>query len=273
MTNQGKEIYNLREENAELKERFQALEGGLSENTKKVEVNVQSMVQLEEKQNEWKQAQEGGMATVEGKMLSLEKQLKESENAREESVDFKKIVEEQFNEKKLAEKVVKVIKSNESIVRETVDKKKCIIVFGMKEKKELNKAVRDRELKEEVTKLMGIVKEENGDLIDEIEEFHRVGKFKEESHRPVRIKFKFQRDAEMARARAWKLAQNEETKNIWIRKDLNEGERKELKDLKEEAKAKNDERTEDQKKVYYWRVLDMKIRKWYLNRGEDTVAN
>ena len=52
--------------------------GGLTENAKKVEVNVQSMAKMTEKQNEWKQAQEGDMALVEGKMLSLEKKFEDT---------------------------------------------------------------------------------------------------------------------------------------------------------------------------------------------------
>ncbi len=39
--------------------------------------------------------------------------------------------------------------------------------------------------------------------------------------------------------------------------------------MREELKAKNKERSEEQKEIFYWRVLDMKVRKWYLNRRED----
>ena len=46
-------------------------------------------------------------------------------------------MEEQLNEKKFNGKVVKVIKSNESIVRETIDKKKCITAFGIQEKNQI----------------------------------------------------------------------------------------------------------------------------------------
>ena len=66
-----------------------------------------------------------------------------------------------------------------------------------------------------------MVNEENGDLKDEIEEIYRVGKHKEDSHRPLRMKSKSQKYADTARAKAWKLNRNEETKNIYIRRDLN----------------------------------------------------
>ncbi len=165
--------------------------------------------------------------------------------------------------------MVNVIKTNESLVRETVDKKKCIIVFGVKEIQEINKAVREKELKEIINKMVGKVQEKGRCLVDEVEEYHRVGKFTGEGHRPIRIEFKLQKEAEEALTGAWRLAKDEVTKNIWLRRDLNEKERKELIKMKEEVKAKNKERSEDQKETFYWRVLDMKVRKWYLNRRED----
>ena len=73
-----------------------------------------------------------------------------------------------------------MIKSNESIVRETVDKK-CIIVFGINEKKEPNETTRDNELKAEMNKVLDMVNEENEDLKDEIEEVYRVGRYKGDS--------------------------------------------------------------------------------------------
>ena len=264
-TRQDKDLYNARAENRQLMKRVQDLETKLSENREQVLANEQQVVQLRETHNEWKQAQVG-MAEVEGKVMSLERKFEESGKGKEDNVDFKKIVEEQLCERNLAEKVVKVMKSNESIVRETVDKKKCVIVFGLEEKKEMNKTVRTRELGTKVGKVIETVQEGDNELKEEIEEFHRVGRYKEGSNRPVRIKFKSQRDAEAARAGAWRLAQCEETKNVWIRKDLNDEERMKLKDLIDEAKTKNEERTEEQKEKYYWRVIDLKIRKWYLKK-------
>ncbi len=63
----------------------------------------------------------------------------------------------------------------------------------------------------------------------------------DEGHRPLRIKFKSQKEAEEALTRAWRLAKDEVTKNIWLRRDLNEAERKELIKMWEEVEAKNEE--------------------------------
>ena len=84
---QGIDIARLREENSNLKQRVINIEGGLPENAKK-EVNVQSMAKLKEKHNEWKQAQEGDMALVEGKMLTLEKKFEDNVNTRVDGGEF-----------------------------------------------------------------------------------------------------------------------------------------------------------------------------------------
>ena len=53
-------------------------------------------------------------------------------------------------------------------------------------------------------------------------------------------------------------------KDIWIRKDMNEDERKKIKELVAEAKAKNEERPPDEVNKFFWKVIDMRIRKWWL---------
>ena len=69
--------------------------------------------------------------------------------------------------KETCPKVVKVIKSNLSIVRETVDKKKLIAVSGIKKREELNKTERENELKDK-----------SGDLEDEVKEVCKVRRYK-----------------------------------------------------------------------------------------------
>ena len=52
-----------------------------------------------------------------------------------------------------------------------------------------------------------------------------------------------------------------------------EREREELTNLREEVKTKSEERTEEQKEIFHWRILDMRIRKWYLNKKENKHAD
>ena len=41
--------------------------------------------------------------------------------------------------------------------------------------------------------------------------------------------------------------------------------RQQFKELKEEARQKNDERTTEEKTKFFWRVKNNKIMKWYIN--------
>ena len=79
------------------------------------------------------------------------------------------MLEEYLNEKKLADKVFKIVKLKKIIVREIVDEKKSIIVFGIKERREPSETVRDYELKDEINKVLDMMKDESGDLKEEIE--------------------------------------------------------------------------------------------------------
>ena len=45
---------------------------------------------------------------------------------------------------------------------------------------------------------------------------------------------------------------------------MNVDEREAERELRNEAKLKNERRTETKKKEFFWRVLDMKLRKWYI---------
>ena len=170
---------------------------------------------------------------------------------------------------KARDSIVKVIKENENLVRETVEKKKCVLIFDMKEDIIPHRLQREKTERENINKIMKEVKSDDSNLENEIEEYKRLGKYEAGKIRPVKVKFKSQLDAEEALAGASKLARKEGFKNIWIKKDLNEEERAKINELWTEAKAKNEERTEAQKKAFYWKVMDMKIRKWYIKPREE----
>ncbi len=82
----------------------------------------------------------------------------------------------------------------------------------------------------------------------------------------MRIKFKTQVAALRALERTWRLAQKEKYKEVWIRKDLNEEERASMNELIKEAKTKNEQRSEEERSRFYWRVVEGKIIKWYVKR-------
>ncbi|MPC57722.1 hypothetical protein E2C01_051709 [Portunus trituberculatus] len=61
-----------------------------------------------------------------------------------------------------------------------------------------------------------------------------------------------------------KLADDTESKDVWIKRDVSLGEGVKEKVLRNEAKEKNEKRMDIKKKNLYWKVLDMTLKKWYL---------
>lgn len=180
---------------------------------------------------------------------------------KENEVSMKKILENQQKANvDIKEKVVKVIKEKERLVRDTVDKVKCIVIFGVREDKETNRLERDLQEKE---KVKGVLIEilEDDQTMNTVEEFHRIGKYQEGKDRPLKIKFVTQAKAEEVLRNAWKLAKKERFKRVWINKDMDREERDELKKLVEQMKQKNLERTEEEKEQFFYQVRDQKIRK------------
>ena len=72
-------------------------------------------------------------------------------------------------------------------------------------------------------------------------------------------------------ARAGRLAQNKEYKDVWIKRDMNLEERQKEKELRQKAKEKNLQRTETKRKKFYWRVLDMRLRRRLIWEKEEKV--
>ena len=150
------------------------------------------------------------------------------------------------------------------MVRDTVERKKSVIIFGAKEKKIPMKHMREREEKDLVNNIVAVVQDDDQELDREIDEVHRIGRYREGVARPIKVVMKSQTAVEQIIMRTGKLAVNKDFKDIWIKRDMNEEERVKEKELREEAKEKNDKRTEIEKKTFYWRVLDMRLRKWYI---------
>ncbi len=77
-----------------------------------------------------------------------------------------------------------------------------------------------------------------------MEEFHRTGKYEEEKMRPIRIRFATQVQTEEVINGSWRLSGDEEYKNVWINRDMDETERLKKKELVNETKQKkkNNER-------------------------------
>ncbi len=93
-----------------------------------------------------------------------------------------------------------------------------------------------------------MVQKEEEDLNEAIEEVYRLRKYHESRNRPLKIKFSMQMTTEEVLGKNWKLAQKEEYKKNFIRKDKNEEEKAKMSAIVKEAKAKNELRTEEEKR-------------------------
>ncbi len=74
-------------------------------------------------------------------------------------------------------------------MRDTVEKYKQVIVFGLKEEKIVSRIQREKKEKNLLNKLLKKVMGEESQLVKQVDEFHRIGKYEEEKMRPIRIMF------------------------------------------------------------------------------------
>ena len=64
----------------------------------------------------------------------------------------------------------------------------------------------------------------------------------------------------------------EKMMNVWIRRCLNKEDRETLKEKLEEAKQKNEARSEEEESRFFFRVVGLQVRKWYKNKREMETA-
>ena len=99
---------------------------------------------------------------------------------------------------------------------------------------------------------------------------HRIVKYSEGNTRPFKVRMRSQLAVEEKTARAGSLTQTEEHKDVWMR-DMNLEERQKEKDLRQEAKEKKNLKRTETEKTFYWKVLDMRLRRWFIREKEEEV--
>ena len=106
---------------------------------------------------------EGGLG--ENKLKELRNTWKQEEE--EEKVQFSEVIKRQVQEN-TKDTVIKVIKEKEDLVRDTVDKKKSFVIFGMKEKNP-NKFTREHKERERAKGIIKKVQDSVQTLDQEVE--------------------------------------------------------------------------------------------------------
>ena len=263
-----KRVDSLEENNETMRKEIIELKSGLKAAEKVNDMlqkeNEELKKQLNQEIREVKKSSDVVQQTVKAVEDNQSAWIKRSEGNEE---SLRKIIEQQQQEKKeITEKVINVIKEKKKLVRDTVDKVKCVMVFGVAEEKVLNKNERESKEKEKIKNILEAVTEEGNQAMNMVEEFHRIGKFEEQRDRPLKIKFATQVQAEEVLSGSWRLSGKEEFKNVWINRDLDEEERNKVKELVKEAKQKNDMRTEEEKEKFYWKVRDLRVRKVFIRK-------
>ncbi|MPC67751.1 hypothetical protein E2C01_061934 [Portunus trituberculatus] len=110
------------------------------------------------------------------------------------------------------------------------------------------------------------------ELDQEVEEVIRLGRYSEGGRRPMKVRMISQVAAEEIMARKGKLADDTEYKDMWIKREVNLEKREKEKVLRSELKLRKKKQEKDiEKNNFYWRVLDMRLKKWYLQKKEKIV--
>ncbi|MPC60420.1 hypothetical protein E2C01_054464 [Portunus trituberculatus] len=151
---------------------------------------------------------------------------------------------------------------NEDLERDIVDKRKCFLILRMKENKFQTSSQESK--KRGNWQKLSSNKSSTQELDQEVEEVIRLGRFSEGGKRPMKARMRLQVEVEDIMIRKGKLADDTESKDIWIKRDMNLEEKEKEKVLRNEAKEKIEKRMVIEKNNFYWRVLDMRQKKWYL---------
>ena len=239
----------LKEENTKLKNEVEKYKKLLNEGLGKVEKEKEDM-------NAWREEQ-----------ITVWKEQQDNDKKA-----FREVMQEQIKEKEeiIQKKMIGVLKSKETLIREIAEKKKSVIVFGAKENNITYKPKREKvELKMVKDLLKHLNDEDRQNLEDDVEEIHRMGPYKKEGTRPIKVLFKSQQTTEEVLYRTTKLREVEGCKDIYIKKNRNEDERKRHSELVSQAEVLNNERSETEKNTFFWKVLGDRVRKWYIKKREE----
>ena len=253
------------EENKELKKEMELLK-------RENECNRKLLKEVKQENENLKKSCASGEESVKEKVQSIVKNEVKiwNQEMEKEKVSFREVLKEQQEQQEanIEKNVVGVIKNKGGLVRDTVEKKKCLIMFGVKEIKMSSKLLREREEVKKIKEILASLndEEENEKYEDEVEEVRRLGRFVQGGVRPIKIRFKSQIAAEELLYRAGRFSKSDQYKDVWLKRDLDEEERSKMKELSQCAKDRNEKRTEEEKKEFFWRILDMRLVKWYVRK-------
>ena len=142
--------------------------------------------------------------------------------------------------------------------------------MGQKEEEINNRIIRD---KTELGNIMHTINKISQDVTEkDIEEFQRVGKYENGKHRFIEVTFQSANTMEEVMRNDGNLKDEEEIKNIWIRRCLDKDDREPLKEKTVEAKQKNEAKSEEAESIFFLKAVGLQVRKWYINKTDPVAA-
>ncbi|WP_435336436.1 hypothetical protein, partial [Klebsiella pneumoniae] len=129
---------------------------------------------------------------------------------------------------------------------------------------------RQEKNEKKVKEIFGVVNEHVESDCD-VDEVRRVGKYEKGKSRPLKVRLASEKMAQDILRWSWRL-NKENWRSIMIRKELSEEEREVLRGMKDEVKKKNEERSEEDKEKFFWRIREMRVTKWYIARKAGGVG-
>ena len=224
----AEEIRLLREENENLKERLKERNNGLGDTTGSEEVKAEikgaMREEMDSRGNAWSE-----------KLRSVKEEM---------NVEFKEIMEQQKKEQ------MKEIKRE-------VEREKSVIIFGVAETEVTDTRERLSLERNRVERIINELSEEEREKEawkQGLDEIRRLGRYRRGGKRPLKVQFKTVTGASTILRQAWKLNKKPGYEDVKVKQDLSRKDREELRELTEKAKRRNDERTEEEKTNFFWRV-------------------
>ena len=144
-------------------------------------------------------------------------------------------------------------------------------MFGIKEEKITERTEREDYEKVKIEMVLDKFGADFADwLRNEVVDHTRLGKYDDGKDRPIKIRFNTQAAAEHMLYNSWMLHGDAELSKVFIRRNMSEEEREKLREMLTEAKHRNDERSEEEREQFFWRVRHERLIKWWIrdNRTE-----
>jgi len=150
------------------------------------------------------------------------------------------------------------------------DVNKDIVILGHEEKVVEDGIERYNEDKKLIVDILKVINPEFAE--QNIIAHRRLGLFEKGKKRPLKVTFLNKQIVTDIIKKAKVLATHEEYKKIWIRENMTKDDRVTLQKKLEEVKNKNEQRTEEEKNLFIWRVRGLQAKQIYY-RNQNVEAD